>query len=73
MEHYSIRVNNDCLTIDDEQLFGSLRQLVEHYQREADGLCTRLLVPLENRANLRCEVEMEDFGKCEIELVISQI
>jgi c-src tyrosine kinase len=63
VEHYSIRVNNDCLTIDDEQLFGSLRQLVEHYQREADGLCTRLLVPLENRANLRCEVEMEDFGK----------
>lgn len=30
------------LTIDEEEYFGTLSQLVEHYEMDADGLCTRL-------------------------------
>ena len=30
------------LTIDEEEYFETLSQLVEHYEMDADGLCTRL-------------------------------
>lgn len=34
------------LTIDDEEYFDNLNQLVEHYEKDADGLCTQLMKPL---------------------------
>lgn len=31
------------LTIDDEEFFENLEKLIEHYQLDADGLCTKLV------------------------------
>ena len=47
-------------TIDDEEEFDNLTQLVEHYQKDADSLVTRLRVPVANYT-----VEIDDFKKCE--------
>ena len=33
---------NNSLTIDEEEFFENLSQLVEHYKKDADGLCTQL-------------------------------
>lgn len=43
VEHYRVKYHDRQLTIDDEEFFESLNQLVEHYQRDADGLCTQLV------------------------------
>ncbi|OQR68809.1 tyrosine-protein kinase CSK-like, partial [Tropilaelaps mercedesae] len=44
VEHYRIITQDELggLTIDEEEYFGTLSQLVEHYEMDADGLCTRL-------------------------------
>ncbi|KAA8596134.1 hypothetical protein FQN60_011425, partial [Etheostoma spectabile] len=45
VEHYRIIYHNGKLTIDEEEYFENLMQLVEHYTKDADGLCTRLIKP----------------------------
>ncbi|KAG2471272.1 CSK kinase, partial [Polypterus senegalus] len=45
VEHYRIIYHNGKLTIDEEEFFDNLMQLVEHYTKDADGLCTRLIKP----------------------------
>ncbi|KAF3854985.1 hypothetical protein F7725_023040 [Dissostichus mawsoni] len=45
VEHYRIVYTNGKLTIDDEGYFENLMQLVEHYTKDADGLCTKLIKP----------------------------
>ncbi|KAI4899720.1 hypothetical protein NFI96_013629 [Prochilodus magdalenae] len=45
VEHYRIIYHNCKLTIDEEEYFENLMQLVEHYTKDADGLCTRLISP----------------------------
>uniref|UniRef100_A0A674MW81 Tyrosine-protein kinase n=1 Tax=Takifugu rubripes TaxID=31033 RepID=A0A674MW81_TAKRU len=45
VEHYRIIYHNGKLTIDEEMFFDNLMQLVEHYTKDADGLCTRLIKP----------------------------
>ncbi|KAK3564647.1 hypothetical protein QTP86_024241 [Hemibagrus guttatus] len=45
VEHYRIIYHNGKLTIDEEGYFENLMQLVEHYTKDADGLCTRLIKP----------------------------
>ncbi|KAK7590335.1 hypothetical protein V9T40_001948 [Parthenolecanium corni] len=42
VEHYRVKYKDNQLTIDDEEIFENLSQLVEHYQNDADGLCTQL-------------------------------
>ncbi len=42
MEHYRIIARNQSLTIDEEEFFDNLTQLIEHYKLDADGLCTQL-------------------------------
>ncbi|XP_073985635.1 C-terminal Src kinase [Rhodnius prolixus] len=42
VEHYRVKYKNNQLTIDDEEFFETLAQLVEHYEEDADGLCTQL-------------------------------
>lgn len=42
VEHYRIIFQDDKITIDEEEYFENLIQLVEHYQEDADGLCTSL-------------------------------
>uniref|UniRef100_A0AAQ4QRG0 Tyrosine-protein kinase n=1 Tax=Gasterosteus aculeatus aculeatus TaxID=481459 RepID=A0AAQ4QRG0_GASAC len=45
VEHYRIVYSNGKLTIDDEGFFENLMQLVEHYTKDSDGLCTKLIKP----------------------------
>ena len=52
-------------TVDDEEYFGSLTQLVEHYQNDVDGLATRLRVAAPKEGKQTYAVEMDDFKKCE--------
>jgi c-src tyrosine kinase len=47
VEHYRVKYLDKKLTIDDEEYFENLNQLVAHYERDADGLCTQLMKPLE--------------------------
>ncbi|CAH0382357.1 unnamed protein product [Bemisia tabaci] len=42
VEHYRVKYKDNHLTIDDEEFFENLAQLVEHYEQDADGLCTQL-------------------------------
>ena len=57
-------------TIDDEEEFDNLTQLVEHYQKDADGLVTRLRVPVAKEGKQNYTVEMDDFKKCECRIAI---
>ena len=52
-------------TIDDEEEFDNLTQMVEHYQKDADGLVTRLRVPVAKEGKQQYTVEMDDFKKRE--------
>lgn len=45
VEHYRIILQGDKITIDEEEYFENLNTLVEHYQEDADGLCTSLGCP----------------------------
>ncbi|XP_073706358.1 tyrosine-protein kinase CSK-like [Garra rufa] len=45
VEHYRIIYHGGKLSIDEEEYFDNLMQLVEHYTKDADGLCTRLIKP----------------------------
>ncbi|XP_031780509.1 tyrosine-protein kinase CSK isoform X2 [Nasonia vitripennis] len=42
VQHYRVKYKNNQLTIDDEEFFENLALLVEHYEQDADGLCTQL-------------------------------
>jgi len=52
VEHYRVKYLDKKLTIDDDEYFDNLNQLVAHYERDADGLCTQLMKPLEKRPTL---------------------
>ncbi|KFB45410.1 AGAP003986-PB-like protein [Anopheles sinensis] len=43
VEHYRIKYVDNKLTIDDDEYFDNLGQLVEHYTLDSDGLCTKLM------------------------------
>ncbi|KAG5670434.1 hypothetical protein PVAND_000699 [Polypedilum vanderplanki] len=51
VEHYRVKYLDKKLTIDDEEYFDDLSQLVAHYEEDADGLCTQLKKPLEKNLN----------------------
>ena len=64
INHYHIKYKDNEYTIDDEQKFESLTQMVEHYQKDADGLVTRLKVPVEKKSRkVEYSVDSEDFKK----------
>ncbi|XP_058824972.1 uncharacterized protein LOC131685336 isoform X2 [Topomyia yanbarensis] len=46
VEHYRIKYAENKLTIDDDEYFDNLGQLVEHYTLDSDGLCTKLMKAL---------------------------
>ena len=48
VEHYRIIARSKKLTIDEEEFFENLTQLIEHYKKDADGLCTQLTSPKKN-------------------------
>ena len=39
------------MTIDEDEFFENLSQLVAHYRKDADGLCTELTQELKNEEN----------------------
>ncbi|CAG9769905.1 unnamed protein product [Ceutorhynchus assimilis] len=43
VEHYRVKSHGNKLTIDDEEYFDNLEELIEHYKNDADGLCTKLV------------------------------
>ena len=66
IEHYHIKFQNNEYTIDDEESFENLTQMVEHYQKDADGLVTRLKVPVEKKTGkMEYSVDAVDFKKSE--------
>lgn len=52
VEHYRVKYLEKKLTIDDEEYFDNLSQLVAHYELDADGLCTQLMTPLEKNQKM---------------------
>lgn len=60
VEHYRVIVQNNLLTIDEEEFFESLGQLVDHYKEDADGLCTKLIQEMP-KLNLDNSVDIEAF------------
>ena len=63
--HYHVKFKDNMYTIDNEEKFDNLTQMVEHYQKDADGLVTRLRVPVVKEGKQHYSVEMDDFKKCE--------
>ena len=63
VEHYRIIFKDDRITIDEEEYFDNLTQLVQHYQDDADGLCTALGEPLLREGGQSFSVDKEDFVK----------
>lgn len=63
VEHYRVIVQNKLLTIDEEEFFETLGQLVDHYKEDADGLCTKLVAekPVADKMNLDNNVDIEAF------------
>lgn len=45
VDHYRIQGIKGKITIDEEVFFNSLEELIQHYEKESDGLCTRLRRP----------------------------
>jgi len=53
VEHYRIILSkNSKFTVDEEEYFTSLVDLIKHYERDADGLCTRLTQPLVKKQDM---------------------
>ncbi|KAL4228192.1 hypothetical protein ACF0H5_013626 [Mactra antiquata] len=61
VEHYRIIYKNNKLTIDEDSFFDNLPQIVEHYSKDADGLCTKLITPLPRVGGNFFSVSPEEF------------
>ncbi|XP_059168757.1 tyrosine-protein kinase CSK-like [Physella acuta] len=61
VEHYHIKYADNLLSIDDEEKFQNLEELVQHYKKDADGLCTRLIRPLPKQGDSYGTVCVQDF------------
>jgi len=63
VEHYRILFQNDRMTIDEEEFFDNLSQLVNHYKEDADGLCTALGDALNREGGKAYSVDRTAFEK----------
>ncbi|KAL5004292.1 hypothetical protein ScPMuIL_017748 [Solemya velum] len=61
VEHYRIIYKQNKLTIDEESYFENLTDLVEHYIKDADGLCTNLSHPLQKQGSNFAAVSIQEF------------
>lgn len=61
VEHYRVIYKDNKLTIDEEEFFENLSQLVEHYQKDADGLCTKLKESVPKKGSLEFSVDSHAF------------
>jgi len=61
VEHYHILYKGNKLTIDEDVFFDNLTHLVEHYEKDADGLCFKLIKPVAKKGNLDYSVNTDAF------------
>ncbi|XP_068155503.1 uncharacterized protein Csk isoform X1 [Drosophila tropicalis] len=61
VEHYRVKYLENKLTIDDEEYFENLGQLVAHYEADADGLCTQLVKCLPKLGKQEFCINSKDF------------
>ncbi|CAD6991815.1 unnamed protein product [Ceratitis capitata] len=61
VEHYRVKYLGNKLTIDDEEYFENLGQLVAHYEADADGLCTQLIKCLPKQGRQEFCINSKDF------------
>lgn len=61
VEHYRVIYKDNKLTIDEEEFFENLTQLVEHYEKDADGLCTQLKRSVPKQGNPEFSVDSKAF------------
>ncbi|XP_053960245.1 uncharacterized protein LOC128864550 isoform X1 [Anastrepha ludens] len=61
VEHYRVKYLENKLTIDDEEYFENLGQLVAHYEADADGLCTQLIKCLPKKGRQEFCINSKDF------------
>ncbi|GAB6019018.1 hypothetical protein CHUAL_000649 [Chamberlinius hualienensis] len=61
VEHYRVIYKDNKLTIDEEEFFENLTQLVEHYEKDADGLCTQLKRSVPKKGNHEFSVDSKAF------------
>lgn len=52
VEHYRVISKTNKFTVDEEEYFTSLIELIKHYEKDADGLCTRLTQPLVKKQDM---------------------
>ncbi|XP_055850132.1 uncharacterized protein LOC129914768 [Episyrphus balteatus] len=62
VEHYRVKYLENKLTIDDEEYFENLGQLVAHYEKDADGLCTQLIKCLPKMGRQEFCINSKDFA-----------
>jgi len=65
IEHYRVISRKNKLTVDEEEFFDNLVDLVKHYEKDADGLCTRLKIPKTKPKdlNISSQVFVQSFEK----------
>ncbi|XP_031635662.1 tyrosine-protein kinase CSK isoform X2 [Contarinia nasturtii] len=61
VEHYRVKYLENKLTIDDEEYFENLGQLVDHYEKDADGLCTQLVKCLHKKGKQEFCINSKEF------------
>ncbi|XP_037922668.1 tyrosine-protein kinase CSK isoform X2 [Hermetia illucens] len=62
VEHYRVKYLENKLTIDDEEYFENLGQLVAHYEKDADGLCTQLIKCLPKKGKQEFCINSKEFA-----------
>ncbi|XP_070296672.1 tyrosine-protein kinase CSK-like [Salvelinus sp. IW2-2015] len=62
VEHYRIVYKEGQLSIDEDEFFENLMQLVEHYTKDADGLCTKLIKPKLEEGTVAAQDEFSRSG-----------
>lgn len=65
VDHYRIITTRGKISIDEEEFFDSLEELISHYEKDSDGLSTRLVRPLIKQGG-REFVDKKVFSKWEI-------
>ncbi|KAK2705363.1 hypothetical protein QYM36_017408 [Artemia franciscana] len=61
VEHYRVIYKDSKLTIDEEEYFTNLAELVEHYEKDADGLCTHLTISVPKKGKQDFFVDRKAF------------
>ena len=63
VEHYRVcKHQRNWVTVDDEEYFENLVKLVEHYEKDADGLCCRLKHSIDKTSgNIEYAISVLDF------------